>query len=174
MAGAKTLADGRIALWALTAKPQNIATPTVAEINAGKKISCRIMKNDYALGAESDTEIAEQEMCKKGDGKAPGTTTYAGNITVLRYLDEAGKPVAADDFVWDLIKKKGTTIWLVEREGPDESKEIAAEDIVSVYEVVLGTPTKPSDRFAGYIKRTAKLNIMDAAEDVKVLAAALA
>ncbi len=169
MAGAKTLADGRIALWALTTKPSNIATPAVSEIKAGKKISCRILKNDYALGAESDTEIAEQEMCKKGEGKAPGPTTYAGNITVLRYLDEAGKPVAADDFVWDLIKEKGTTIWLVEREGPDESKEIAADDIVSVYEVVLGTPTKPSDRFAGYIKRTAKLNIMDAAEDVKVL-----
>ena len=170
MAGAKTLADGRIALWALTAKPKNIAAPAVSEIKAGKKISCHILKNDYALGAESDTEIAEQEMCKKGEGKAPGPTTYAGNITVLRYLDEAGKPVAADDFVWDLIKGKGTTIWLVEREGPDESKEIAADDIVSVYEAVLGTPTKPSDRFAGYIKRTAKLNIMDAAEDVKVLA----
>lgn len=169
MAGAKTLADGRIALWALTAKPKNLAKPTITEITAGKKISCHILKNDYALGAESDTEINEQEMCKKGEGKAPGPTTYAGNITVLRYLDEAGKPVAADDFVWDLIKKKGTTIWLVEREGPDEAKEIADGDIVSVYEAVLGTPTKPSDRFAGYIKRTAKLNIMDAAEDVSVV-----
>lgn len=168
MAGAKTLADGRIALWALTAKPKNLAKPTVIEIQGGKNISCRILKNDYALGAESDTEINEQEMCKKGEGKAPGPTTYAGNITVLRYLDEAGKPVADDDFVWDLIRKKGTTIWLVEREGPDEAKDIENGDIVSVYEVVLGTPTKPSDRFAGYIKRTAKLNIMDAAEDVTV------
>lgn len=166
MAGAKTLADGRIALWALTTKPKNLAKPAAAEIKAGKKISCHILKNDYALGAESDTEINEQEMCKKGEGKAPGPTTYAGNITVLRYLDEAGKPVAADDFVWDLIKKKGTTIWLVEREGPDEAKDLEVGDIVSVYEVVLGTPTKPSDRFAGYIKRTAKLNVMDAAEDV--------
>lgn len=170
MAGAKTLADGRIALWALTTKPKNLAKPAVEEIKAGKKISCHILKNDYALGAESDTEINEQEMCKKGEGKAPGPTTYAGNITVLRYLDEAGKPVAADDFVWDLIKKKGTTIWLVEREGPDEAKELEIGDIVSVYEAVLGTPTKPSDRFAGYIKRTAKLNIMDAAEDVEAVA----
>lgn len=171
MAGAKTLADGRITLWVLTAKPQNIATPSVSEINDGKKISCHIMKSDYALGADSDAEITEQEMCKTGEGKAPGPTSYAGNLTVFRYLDEAGKPVAADDFVWDLIRKKGTTIWLVEREGPVESKNIAADDIVSVYEVVLGTPTKPSDRFAGYIKRTAKLNVMDAAEDVKVIAA---
>lgn len=169
MPGAKTLADGRITLWALTAKPQNMATPSVTEINAGKKISCYIMKSDYALGADSDTEITEQEMCKTGEGKAPGPTSYAGNITVFRYLDEAGKPVSADDFVWDLIRKKGTTIWLVEREGPTEAKPIAEGDIVSVYEVVLGTPTKPSDRFAGYIKRTAKLNVMDAAEDVAVI-----
>lgn len=173
MAGAKTLADGRIALWALTTKPKDIAAPTVAEINAGKKISCRIMKSDYALGADSDTEITEQEMCKAGEGKAPGPTSYAGNITVFRYLDEAGKPVTADDFVWDLIRKKGSTIWLVEREGPSESMPLEIGDIVSVYEVVLGTPTKPSDRFAGYIKRTAKLNIMDAAENVAATGDAL-
>ena len=170
MTGAKTLADGRITLWALTAKPQNIATPSVTEINAGKKISCHIMKSDYALGADSDTEITEQEMCKTGEGKAPGPTSYAGNLTVFRYLDDNGQPDPSEDFVWDLIKKKGTTIWLVEREGPVESKNIAEGDIVSVYEVVLGTPTKPSDRFAGYIKRTAKLNVMNAAEEVKVVA----
>jgi len=170
MTGAKTLADGRIALWALTAKPQNIATPSVSEINAGKKISCHIMKSDYALGADSDSEITEQEMCKTGEGKAPGPTSYTGNITVFRYLDDNGQPDPSEDFVWDLIKKKGTTIWLVEREGPVESKNIAEGDIVSVYEVVLGTPTKPSDRFAGYIKRTAKLNVMNAAEEVKVVA----
>lgn len=170
MTGAKTLADGRIALWALTANPQNIATPSVSEINAGKKISCHIMKSDYALGADSDSEITEQEMCKTGEGKAPGPTSYTGNITVFRYLDDNGQPDPSEDFVWDLIKKKGTTIWLVEREGPVESKNIAEGDIVSVYEVVLGTPTKPSDRFAGYIKRTAKLNVMNAAEEVKVVA----
>lgn len=170
MAGAKTLADGRITLWALTTKPVNMAAPTVAEIKGGKKVSCRIMKSDYALGADSDTEITEQEMCKTGEGKAPGPTSYAGNITVFRYLDEAGKPVTEDDFVWDLIKKKGSVVWLVEREGPIESKEIEAGDIVSVYEVVLGTPTKPSDRFAGYIKRAAKLNVMDATENVEVVA----
>ena len=170
MTGAKTLADGRIALWALTANPQNIATPSVSEINAGKKISCHIMKSDYALGADSDSEITEQEMCKTGEGKAPGPTSYTGNLTVFRYLDDNGQPDPSEDFVWDLIKKKGTTIWLVEREGPVESKNIAEGDIVSVYEVVLGTPTKPSDRFAGYIKRTAKLNVMNAAEEVKVVA----
>lgn len=170
MAGAKTLADGRITLWALTTKPKDMTKPAAAEITAGKKVSCHIMKSDYALGADSDTEITEQEMCKTGEGKAPGPTSYAGNLTVFRYLDEAGMPVAADDFVWDLIKKKGTTIWLVEREGPVESKDIAVGDIVSVYEVVLGTPTKPSDRFAGYIKRTAKLNVMDAAENVVAVA----
>lgn len=170
MTGAKTLADGRIALWALTAKPQNIAAPSVSEINAGTKISCHIMKSDYALGADSDSEITEQEMCKTGEGKAPGPTSYTGNITVFRYLDDNGQPDPSKDFVWDLIKKKGTTIWLVEREGPVESKNIAEGDIVSVYEVVLGTPTKPSDRFAGYIKRTAKLNVMNAAEEVKVVA----
>lgn len=167
----KTLADGRILLTALTTAPKDMAKPTLAELNAGKKISCRIMKSDYALGATGNSEITEQEMCKKGEGKAPGPATYEGSLTVFRYLDEVGKAVIEDDFAWPLLSKLGTTLWLVEREGPDEAKAYAEGDIVSVYEVITNTPTKPGDRFAGYIKRTIKLSVASAAEDVTVVTA---
>lgn len=166
----KTLADGRILLVALQTKPANLKAPTVAELAAGKKISCRVMKSDYALGAESDSQITEQEMCKKGEGNAPGPTSYAGSLTVFRYFDDAGKAVVADDFAWDLLKEKGTELVLVEREGPLESKPFEEGDEVSLYEVITNTPTKPSDRFAGYTKRTVTLSVSDAAENVKVVA----
>lgn len=164
----KTLADGRILLTVLTSKPKNPAAPTLEELNAGKKISCRIMKSDYALGASGNSEITEQEMCKKGEGKAPGPASYEGSLTVFRYLEDSGKPSVEDDFAWDLLKKLGTELWLVEREGPDEAQPLAKGDIVSVYEVITNTPTKPGDRFAGYIKRTIKLSVTDAHEDVEV------
>ena len=168
----KTLADGRILLTALTTAPANMKAPTLTELNAGKKISCRIMKSDYALGATGNSQITEQEMCKKGEGSAPGPATYEGSLTVFRYLDEAGKAVVSDDIAWDLLKKLGTELWLVEREGPEESQALAVGDIVSVYEVITNTPTKPGDRFAGYIKRTIKLSVTDAHEDVAVVAGA--
>ena len=166
----KTLADGRILLTALTTAPANMKAPTLTELNAGKKISCRIMKSDYALGATGNSQITEQEMCKKGEGSAPGPATYGGSLTVFRYLDEAGKAVVSDDIAWDLLKEAGTTLWLVEREGPEESAPYATGDEVAVYEVITNTPTKPSDRFAGYIKRTIGLSVANA-EELAVVAA---
>ena len=168
----QTLADGRILLTALTTAPADPKAPTLAELAAGKKISCRIMKSDYQLGATGNTEITEQEMCKKGEGKAPGPATYEGSLTVFRYLDDLGKPVIADDLAWELLKTLGTHLWLVEREGPIESKAYAAGDVVDVYEVITNTPTKPSDRFSGYIKRTVKLSVVDAHEGAVVAAGA--
>lgn len=166
----KTLADGRILLTVLTTKPKNLAAITLAELNAGKKISCRVMKSDYQLGATGNSEITEQEMCKRGEGKAPGPASYEGSLTVFRYLDEAGKPIVEDDIAWDLLKELGTELWFVEREGPEESKQWESDDIYDVYEGITNTPTKPSDRFSGYIKRTVKLSITDAKEGAKVVA----
>lgn len=170
MAGIKTLADGRILLVALTTKPAKFNAPTVQELNQGKRISCQVSKADYQLGATGDAEIAEQAMCAVGDGKAPGQTSYDGQITVFRLLDEAGKPDADSEIAWNLLKTKGATLHLVEREGPDHDAEFAEGQEVSVYEVIVGTPTKPSNRFDGYIKRTSKLHVQNAVENIKLTA----
>lgn len=164
----KMIADGRIALWALTEKPADLKAVTVAEITAGKKISCQILKSDYQLGASGDSTITETALCVKGEGQALGATQYTGQVTVFRELDLEGKPVTEEDFAWDLFKERGTTLWLVEREGPLEDAEVAAGQEYSVYEVQTGTPQKPSNRTEGYIKRTVVLAVARAEENLPI------
>lgn len=166
----KTIADGRILLTALTVKPKDPGKPTVAELKAGKKISGRILKSDYALGAGGSQTITETELCNRGEGQAFGLSTYSGNLSVFRYFDDMGKAAVADDFAWEMMKEKGTQIWLAEREGPVESKEWEDGDEVSIYEVTTDDPQKPQDRFAGYIKRTIPLAVGAAWENVKAVA----
>ena len=48
----------------------------------------------------------------------------------------------------------------------------AAGQEVSVYEVNTDTPQKPSDRNSGYIKRVVPLAVLDARENVEVVAGA--
>ena len=166
----KMIADGRIALWALTEKPADLKAVTVEEIKAGKKISCHILKSDYQLGASGDSTITETVLCVKGEGQALGATQYAGQITIIRELDASGKPAVEEDFTWDLFKERGTTIWLVEREGPLEDADPEAGQEYSIYEVQTGTPQKPSNRVEGYIKRTVTLAVVRAEENLPIAA----
>lgn len=172
MPGFKTIADGHILLTALTTKPADPRNPTVAELTAGQKISCHILKSDYQLGATGQATVSEIEMCKTGEGQAPGAISRAGVLTIPRYLDpETGKPDAEADFVYEMFKTPGTTLYLYEREGPVESQEWAAGDVADYYEVGTLVPIKPSDRFTGYQKRTVNLAVADGIEGVVVAGA---
>lgn len=168
MAGIKTLADGRITLLALTKAPAKFNAPTVQELTAGKVISCQLSKADFQLGATGDAEITEQAMCAAGEGKAPGQTSYDGQVTPFRYLTEEGVPDDESEIAWNLLRKKGTTLYLVKRMGPDHDKPFTTGQEISIYEVITGTPTDPSDPFNGYIKSTVKLFVQNAAEHIKI------
>lgn len=164
----KTLADGRTLLTALTEKPADMSAITVAELEAGQKISCRILKSDFSLGPTGSATITETELCKTGEGQAHGLSAAAGTITVFRYLDADGKADPEEDYAWDLTKAKGTQLWLVRRDGPIESKPWEAGDEYSAFEVTTDDPQYPSDT-GGYIKRTLNLAVADMALD-KVVA----
>ena len=74
--------------------------------------------------------------------------------------DETGKPVVAEDVLWEATKEKGSRLWFVEREGPKSSAPDATGDEYEVFEVITDTPQKPSD-MAGYIKRVVPLGVQD-------------
>lgn len=167
----KMLADARIAVWALTEKPADLAAVTVEEINAGKEISCQILKSDYQLGATGDNTISEPALCVKGEGQSLGSTTYGGNVTVYRYYDETGKPNTEEDFAFDLFKERGATFWLVEREGPEVTAAVEAGQEYSIYEVQPGAAVKPSNRSEGNIKRTFTLAVQAAEENRLIVGA---
>lgn len=166
----KTLADGRIRLVALQTAPADPAAPTVTELNAGKELASRILKSDYQLGATGSQTITEVELNKRGEGQAFGLSVYSGQVSPFRYLDQSGKADTEEDYAWELLKEKGTLLYLVEREGPLAGAPWAEGDEVSVYEVTTDDPQKPSDRYSGYIKRTVPLAVGAAWENVTVVA----
>jgi hypothetical protein len=159
----KTLADARIKLTALTTKPTAPAAMTAADLTGAGAVDimCSINKADYKLGATGNSSVTEQEACKKGEGNAPGPATYEGSVTPFWYLDADGKLIEADNAVWDLLKEEGATVYMFEREGKNAADAWLAGDEYEYYEVILGTAQPPSDRFAGYIKRTVPLFVQD-------------
>ncbi|MBM9432338.1 phage tail tube protein [Flaviflexus equikiangi] len=160
MAGFKTIADERIRLDVLqVAGEVDLRNLKVTDLAGAVKVSCHILKQDYALGATGQATVAEIEMCKPGEGQAPGAITYAGSVTIPRYLTDAGIPDAEADFAYELFRTPGTQLVLVEREGPLESAAWATGQEYSAYEVTTLAPIPPSDRFAGYIKRQVPLAI---------------
>ena len=167
----KTLADQKIRLTFLTVKPADPRSPTVAELTAGVDLSCSIMKSDFQLGATGDETISEATLCEPGQGNDMGATTFAGTMTVFRMLDDSGKAVLEEDVAYAALKAKGTKGWIVEREGPQYDVPWTAGDEVEVYEVTTGSVQKPSDRSAGYIKRTIPLGVQNAWTDASVAAA---
>lgn len=166
----KTLADGRISLVALSTPPAKLDSPTIAELKAGVRLECRINKSDYSLGATGSSTIDEQELCKSGEGKDFGPAAYEGTLTVFRYLTGEGVADTQNDVAWNLLKEKGTKLWLVEREGPLYDAEFKAGQEVSIYEITTDTPQKPSDRNSGFIKRVIPLAVLDARENVTIKA----
>lgn len=163
----KTLAEGRTAVYLLTQKPANPAAPTATEIKAGKNITCQILKSGYKLGAVASDTVNEPALCSTGNATAFGAANYEAELTLFDFRTADGKADTAEGSALHALKERGTTCWLVEREGPLESAEITAGDVVDVYEVVTDAPQKPQER-AGYIKRTIPMGVQRAWEGVTV------
>jgi len=158
----KTLADQKIRLVFMTVRPADPKNPTVQELEAGVDLSCSIMKSDYQLGPTGDQTISEAALCEPGAGNDLGATDYAGSVTVFRMLDDTGKADLEEDVAFQALKIKGTQGWIAEREGPRYDVPWESGQEVEVYQVTTGSAQKPSDRSAGYIKRTIPLGVQNA------------
>lgn len=170
MSGALTLADARTKLAILTVAPAE-KIPTITEVEAGIDASCKINKPDYRLSPTASDTVPDQPLCNEGNAVSFGASNYEGTLTVLRFLDEDGKPDSTDDAVYAALGTKGTRLWLVERIGPKWDVPWAAGDIVNVYEVVTDNPQAPSER-AGYVKNVVPLGVQNAELDKAIAAAA--
>lgn len=171
MPGVKTLADGNVKVSILALKPANPAAITVAEATAGEDASCNILSSDFDLGPTGSETIDEKALCAKGNAQVFGLSNYGGGFTVFRYIDpETGLPDVTDDWLWDLVKEKGTTLHVVIREnGKDSADEFEVGDEYRYFEVITDDPVR-GDR-TGYIKYRLNLAVQNAELD-KVLVTA--
>jgi len=160
----KTLADGRIKLTALTVKPADlkaIKTSELTDPDTATDLSCRVLKSDFRLSPTASDTVADQELCQEGNATTWGASNFEGSATPFRYLDGTGKADPDNDVAWDLLKEKGTELWLVKRVGPKYDVAWATGDTYEVYHVITDNPQDPSD-MTGYIKKVVPLGVQDA------------
>jgi len=157
----KTLADERIAVRLLPTAPANPNAITVAEYNAGIPLECRIMAGEYRLSPSGSDTINQAELCEGVNATTYGRSNYDASMTVFRYLTAAGLSDEANDVAWDATRDKGTTLHLVEREGPVHDAAAAATQEYSYFEVVTDDPQKPQDR-TGFIRAVIPLGVQRA------------
>lgn len=158
----KTLADGRIKVVVFTTKPTGdltaiTATVANAQVPAGD-ISCRVLKSDYRISATGSDTVADSELCSDSNAVTYGASNYEGSVTPFRYLTTDGLADAANDIAWDLLKEKGTTLWFLEREGPETDAAFATGQDYDLYEVITDEPQVPGDR-GGFVKRVVPLGV---------------
>lgn len=160
----KTLADGRIKLVLLGVKPADLRNPTVAEINAGKDISCRITKADYRLSATTSETIDGTALCDESAVSIFGPSNFEGSLTPFRYFnpEKPGQHDAEGDFAFQAFKEKGVTLYLVERDsGKKHHEPIEVGDEVSVFEVIPDNWQKVSET-GGFSRRLIPLSVTKA------------
>lgn len=158
----KTLADARVALMLLDTPPADKNAITVAEYEAGTPLQCRIMAGEYRLSPTGSETVNQAELCEDVNATTFGRSNYEGTFTVFRYLLGTGLTDPANDEAWEATKVKGTTLHLVEREGPAHDAAGAASQEYSYFEVVTDDPQVPSDR-GGFIRRVIPLGVQKAA-----------
>lgn len=95
----------------------NIKAPTVAEVTAGKNITCLITAANYNFGITGNNEIKDPAMCDKIDAGVPGIATVVAEADFFRYKN------TVDDVGWTTFNGKNIFGYLVQRIGQIELGE---------------------------------------------------
>lgn len=164
------LADGRRRVRLLTTRPNDPSAVTVTEAEAGIKAECRILKSDYSLGATGSETVNDSVLCAEGNATTYGASNYSGSMTPIRYFTPEGTLDTEGDVVFEALREKGTTIYVLDSEGWHHEDAFEAGQEYDLYEVVTDNPQKPSDR-GGFVKRVVPLGVQQAWEN-RVIAGA--
>lgn len=158
----RSLADARKRIAILPTKPADPEKPTKAELDAGLHASCRIVASTYNVGAQPSETIDEKAVCEEGNVQALSTSNYTAEFDIFRYFDEVtglpetgteGSDENIGDQLYQMLKTKGTTVWLYERETGKKSLEpFTTGEPLEGYELLIDNPQKPQDQ-GGFIKR---------------------
>ncbi|TSI12630.1 hypothetical protein [Brevibacterium aurantiacum] len=158
----RSLADARKKVVILPTKPADPEAPTIAELEAGLDASCRIVASTYTVGPSASETVDEKALCEEGNVQALSTSNYSAEFDIFRYFDEttglpeegtAGSDENIGDQLYQMLKAKGTIVWLYEREtGLKALEPFVAGEPVEGYELLVDNPQKPQDQ-GGFIKR---------------------
>lgn len=157
----KTLADGRTRWILLTTKPTDPNAVTLTEALAGLNVSCDVAKSGSRISATGSDSVSDPPLCSSTNAQAFGASNYEGSIAPFWYLDADGLYDSSDNAAMEAVKAKGTTLWLLEIEGPVATAETVAGEQYELFEVLTDNPQKPTETNT-YVKRNVPLAVQQA------------
>lgn len=151
----RSLADGHEKIAVLTTKPEDPASPTVEELEAGIDAACAILASGWTFGPTDSESFSEPAVCEEVTAESYGRSNGQFSATLFRYFANA-TPGQADpiaDALFAALKAKGTTVWVYSRLTAKKSTDPwAAEDEIRYgAEVLTDRPQNPEP--GGFIKR---------------------
>ena len=119
MARVRTMADGNIGVYIMTAKPAAATgIPTVSELTSAVDASCDVAKSGTYLRPTGSDTNSDAEFCEDGNAVTYGASNYEGQIAPFLYFNPStGKYDATESDVWEALDAKGTTVWVYLVEG---------------------------------------------------------
>ena len=168
----RVLADGRLKFTALTTAPEDPAAPTIAELNAGIDLSCKVLSDNFQFGATDSDKVAEKALCDTANSNALGASNYQAGFTIWRQFSAEGGFDSTDDAAFEAFKEKGTTVWLYARQTDALATAAwAADDEIYLgAEVVNDEPQKQDS--GGFIKYRIPCEVQRSYPFIKAVAGA--
>lgn len=161
---AYTAADASEKVTLLADLPDDLTTLSVADLNAGIDIQDDILKTDFSATATDSDTHTDTPLGSKGQWNNFAGQNAEASVTVLRDLDDTGRPdeTATSEITFAALKERGTEVAIAVRKGPDPDEDWAADDEVR-FVAVVGTdvPREPSDPRDGFIKVVIPLGVRD-------------
>lgn len=127
---ADILLDGNVKAW-FVPTIADISAPTVAELTAGTDLGGVLTAAGLEGFEPSTTRIDNTSLKSKFGTTVPGRTNF-GEMGLLL------KKQSGTDTVFTTLTVKGTSGYIVIRDGEDESGAWAADDEVAVYPIITG------------------------------------
>lgn len=142
----------------------DLRSATASILNAGIDIHNDILKTDYTATATDSTTHNDTPLGSKGQWNNFAGQNANASVTVLRDLDDTGRPdpEASSEITFAALKEPQTEVAIYVRKGPDPDEEWAGVDEVRFAAIVkTDVPREPSDPQAGFIKVVIPLGVQD-------------
>ena len=112
------------------------------------------------MSATASESINDPRLCDEGNTTVLGASNYEANWSIFRYFDEDGAVDPAEDWLFDLVRVKNSTVVAALREnGRTYDKEWTAGEEGELWVMKNDNPQRPTDT-GGYIRRVVPFTVL--------------
>lgn len=161
----RTFAEQNRKIYFLSIPPADLSAITVAELEAGLDVTCRVAVDGTDFRAAASDKISDPAVCEPAGAEVPGASKYEATVSPFRFFDKdnPGKADTEGDALFAVLRVKGTPGTFVIRHVNKEWDEPwAAGDEYQAYVVASDNWQPQTNQAEGFIKATIPLMVTNA------------